>query len=63
MEIGEDQDMLMEQLKALKQSFNIQWEKLEKGDETIQILQKYLKLAKEARTEGEKQTCLHSDGF
>ena len=49
MEIGKDQDMLVEQLKALQQSFNEYREKSEKGAKTIQVLQKDLKLAKTAR--------------
>ena len=48
--IGEEWDMLMEQLKALQQSFNEDRIKAEKDAETIQVLQKYLKLMKSART-------------
>ena len=41
--IGEDQDMSREQLKALQQIFNEYREKLEKGSETILVIQKYFK--------------------
>ena len=37
--------MLMEQLKALKQSFNEDRKKVEKGSKSIQLIQKELKLA------------------
>ena len=40
----------MEKLKALQQSFNEKRVKVEKDAETIQVLQKYLKLMKSART-------------
>ena len=42
--------MLMEQLKALQQSFNEERVKSDKDDETIQVLHKYFKLTKSART-------------
>ena len=47
---GEEWDMLMEQLKALQQSFNEEMIKSDKYDETIQVLHKYFKLTKSART-------------
>ena len=43
MKIGEEWDMLMEQLKALQQIFNEERVKAEKGAKTIQVPQKYLK--------------------
>ena len=49
MEIGEEQDILREKLKALKHSFNSERGKSQKGSETIQVLQKDLKLEKEER--------------
>ena len=55
--------MLMEQLKALEHSFNEDRLKSEKVYGTIQVLQKYLKLTKSARTAAENSTCLHSDSF
>ena len=63
MEIGEESDMIMEELKALQQSFNEQRVKAEKYVETIQLLQKDLKSTKSARTVEENSTCLHSDSF
>ena len=51
--------MLREQLKALQQSFNEEMAKAEKGAESIQILQKDLKLAKAARKAADNSTCLH----
>ena len=50
--------MLMEKLKALQHSFNEEREKSEKDSETIQVLHKYLKLKKSARTAADKSTCL-----
>ena len=44
----------MEQLKSLKQSFFEERQKEEKGDKTIQVIQKYLKLAKEAWTSSDE---------
>ena len=55
--------MLMEQLKALEQIFNEWRVKAEKYAKTIQVLQKYLKLTKSARTAADNSTCLHSDSF
>ena len=49
LKIGEDRDMLREQLKALQHSFNEERGKSDKGAETIQLLQKDLKLEKQAR--------------
>ena len=63
MKIGEEWYMLMEQLKALEHSFNEDRLKSEKVYGTIQVLQKYLKLTKSARTAAENSTCLHSDSF
>ena len=63
MKIGEEWDMLMEKLKALQQSFNEERVKVEKDAETIQVLQKDLKLKKSARTAADNSTCLHSDIF
>ena len=53
----------MEQLKALQQSFNEKRLKSQKGAETIQLPQKYLKLTKAAITAAENSTCLNSDIF
>ena len=53
----------MEQLKALQQSFNEESLKEEKYAETIQVLHKYLKLTKAARTAAENSTFLPSDSF
>ena len=63
MEIGEERDMLMEQLKALQRSFIEKTTRAEKGSLTIQLLQKDLKLAESARKSAENSTCLHSDSF
>ena len=49
MEIGEEQEMLKEQLMASQQSFNKGMEKDEKGSKTTKVLQKELKLSKAAR--------------
>ena len=43
MEIGEEQDMLREQPKSLRHTFNEERVKSEKGTKTIQVLQKDLK--------------------
>ena len=51
--------MIMEQLKALQQSFNEEKVKEEKDTETILVLQKYLKLIKTERTVAYNLTCLH----
>ena len=53
----------MKKLKAPQKSFNEERVKEEKYDETIQVLKKYLKLTKPARTAAENSTCLHSDSF
>ena len=53
--------MLMEQLKALQQSFNEYREKSQKDAKSIQAVQKDLKLTKEERTAEDNSTCLHSD--
>ena len=45
--------MLMEHLKSLQHIFNEEMVKAEKDAETIQLLHKYLKLTKSARTEAE----------
>ena len=63
MEIGEDQDMIMEKLKALQQNFNEDNKKSEKGSKTIQVLDNDLKLAKSSRKSGDNSACLHSDIF
>ena len=63
MEIGEDQDMIMEKLKALQQSFNEDSTKSEKGSKTLQVLDKDLKLAKSSCKSGDNSACLHSDSF
>ena len=55
--------MLMEKFKTLQHSFNEEMAKAEKGAESIQILQKDLKLAKAARKAADNSTCLHSDSF
>ena len=44
MKIGEELDMLMEQLKELQNIFNKERIKSGKYSETIKVLQKYLKL-------------------
>ena len=46
MEIGEKQDIIMDKLKALQHSFNEESAKSKKEAETIQVLNKDLKLAK-----------------
>ena len=43
MEIGEERDILTKQLKEFQKSFNKESTNTEKGDKTIQLLQKYLK--------------------
>ena len=55
--------MLMEKFKTLQHSFYEQRGKEQKGAETIQLLQKYLKLAKASRKAADNSTYLHSDGF
>ena len=55
--------MLMGQLKELQHCFNEERVKSEKDDEIIQVLKKYLKLAKVARTVADNSTCLHSDSI
>ena len=50
MKIGEECDMLMEQIKASQQSFHDERVKAEKYSKTIQVLQKYLKSTIAART-------------
>ena len=47
----------------MQQSFNKEREKSEKGDETIEVIQKDLKLAKAARKLADNSTSLHSDSF
>ena len=44
----------MEQIKSLQQIFNGESVKADKDAETIQVLQKYLKSTKEARTAADK---------
>ena len=51
--------MFMQQIKALQQTFNEGKGKSDKVDETIQLLQKDLKLAKAARKLAENSTYLH----
>ena len=63
MKIGEEWDMIMEQFKALQQSFNEVSVKAEKYSETIRVLQRYMKWTKSARTAADNSTCLHSDSF
>ena len=63
MKIGEEWDMIMEKLKELKQSFNEDMVKSDKDSETIQVLQKDLKVEKSARTAADNSTCLHWDIF
>ena len=63
MKIGKERVMLMEQLKSLQQSFNSERIKSDKDAETIQVLQKDLKLPKAARTAAEISTRLHSYSF
>ena len=63
MEVGEEQDMLMEKLKKPQQSFKEEREKSEKGSETFQVLQKDLKFAKSARKLADNSTCLYSYSF
>ena len=53
MEVGEEQDILMEQVKASKKNFNDEKKKSEKYAETIQILQKDLKRVKSSKTAAE----------
>ena len=55
--------MLIEQLKALQQIFNEERVKSEKDAKTVQLLQKYLKATKAAKTAADSSTCLHSDIF
>ena len=42
MEIGQEQDMLIEQLKELQHSFNAEIEKSDKYNKATQVLQKHL---------------------
>ena len=53
----------MEQLKALQHSFNEERVKSDKDAKTVQLLQKYLKAKKSARTAADISTSLHSDSF
>ena len=62
-EIGEERDILMEQLKALQQRFNEEITKSDKGSKTIKVPHKDLKLAKSARKSADNSTWLHSDSF
>ena len=55
--------MLMEQLKSLQQIINEEGVKAQKYSEIIQVLQKYLKLTKSARTAANNSTFLNSDSF
>ena len=50
MKVGEEWDMLMEQIKAFQHGFNEERVKSEKDVETIQVLHKDMKLTKSART-------------
>ena len=50
-------------IKALQQIFNGVKVKKDKDVNTIQVLQKDLKLARESRTAAENSTCLNSDSF
>ena len=63
MEIGKEQDTLMEKLKALQQIFDEEKGKAQKGAKTIQVPQKYLKLVKSSRKLAYNSTSLYSDGF
>ena len=63
MKIGEERDMLMEQLKALQNIFNEERVEAEKYAKTFQVIQKCLKLTKAARTAADNSTFLHSDSF
>ena len=63
MEIGDEQDMLMKQLKALQHIFNEYKAKALKYAKTTQVPQKYLKLAKSTRTAADNSICLYSDSF
>ena len=60
MEIGEEQDMLREQLNTSQQSFSEERGKSEKPAKNIQVLQKYLKWSKEARKAADNSNGLHS---
>ena len=53
----------MEQIQALKHILNAEKAKSEKGDKTIQVLQKDLKLAKSAIKSEESSTYLNSDSL
>ena len=53
----------MENHKELQQSLNKERKKAQKGSKNIQVLQKYLKLVKEARKSAENSIWLHSDTF
>ena len=63
MKIGEEWDMLMKKLKALRHSFNEDRVRSNKDAETIQVPQKYLKTTIAARTAADNSTCLHSNSF
>ena len=60
MEIGEERDMLREQLKDLQQNFIDERKKADKGAKTNQVLQKDFRLEKTARKAVDISTCLHS---
>ena len=49
--------------KALQHSFIEDRVKEEKDSKTIQVLEKYLKLTKEARIAVDNSNCSHSDSF
>ena len=53
----------MEKLRALQQIFYEERVKAEEYSEIIQVLQKYLKSTKLARTTAENSTCLRSDSL
>ena len=51
--------MLEEKLKALQNIFSEEKTKVDKGSKPIQVIYKYLKLAKAARKSADNSTCLH----
>ena len=53
MEIGQEQDILLKQLKALQQIFNEVREKTDKYAKSSQVLQKHFELVKAAKTPAE----------
>ena len=47
----------------MQQTFNEDWVKSYKDAKIVQLIQKYMKLTKAARTSAENSTWLHSDSF